>query len=228
MSELNHHTFAGAGVQRPWDARFARWLVTPLEHTRVSPNHLTTVRLLVGLAASACFLPGTYAWSNLAALLLVVSNFLDHTDGELARMTGKTSRFGHLYDLASDAVVTILLFVAIGIGLGARTDLPLALPPALVGATSGCAVALIFYLRMRIEDRAGKSATRQPALGGFETEDVLYLMPLATLCNGLLPLLWAAAVCAPLFAVWVAFEYRRAARSPRAANDAPVRSGAVR
>ena len=228
MSNYKHHTFAGAVVQRPWDARFARWLIAPLEHTCVSPNHLTSLRLVVGLAAAACFLPGTYVWSNLAALLLVVSNFLDHTDGELARLTGKTSRLGHLYDLASDAVVTILLFVAIGVGLGAHADMVFDVPPALIGAIAGCAIALIFYLRMRLENLAGKSATRQPSLRGFETEDILYLMPLATLCNGLLPLLLAASVCAPLFALWVVFEYRRVVRSPLQATAASPTSGAAR
>jgi archaetidylinositol phosphate synthase len=228
MSETKHHTFAGAAVQRPWDARFARWLVRPLEGTRVSPNHLTTIRLFVGLAAAACFLPGTYVWSNLAALLLVVSNFLDHTDGELARLTGKTSRFGHFYDLASDAVVTILLFLAIGIGVGDRPGLAFDLPPALIGGVAGCAIALIFYVRMQIERLAGKSATRQASLGGFETEDILYLMPLVTLCNGLLPLLLAASVCAPLYAAWVLFEYRRAVRLPPAAARRSSSSGATR
>src|SRR5580704_13629100 len=96
--------------RRPWDARLARRLVTPLMHSWVTPNHLTTLRLLVGLAAAAAFIPGSYVWSN----------FLDHTDGELARMSGKTSRFGHLYDLASDAAVTILLFIAIGVGVAAK------------------------------------------------------------------------------------------------------------
>src|SRR3984885_12248662 len=102
-----------------WDARLARYLVAPLIDSRVTPNHLTTVRLLIGLAAAAGFIPGTYGWSNLAALLLVLSNFADHTDGELARMSGKTSRRGHIYDLVSDAAVTILLFLAMGIGIGA-------------------------------------------------------------------------------------------------------------
>src|ERR1700760_4140887 len=105
-------------VQRPWDARLARRLVAPLKDTWVTPNQLTTVRLLVGLCAAAAFIPGSYQWSNVAALLMVLSNFLDHTDGELARMSGKTSRFGHLYDLASDAAVTIFVFVAAGIGVG--------------------------------------------------------------------------------------------------------------
>jgi archaetidylinositol phosphate synthase len=214
MSEIKHRTNAGVALQRPWDARLARWLVTPLSDTWVVPNHLTTLRLVVGLAAAAAFTPGTYLWSNVAALLLVLSNFLDHTDGELARMSGKTSRVGHLYDLASDALITILLFIAIGVGVGARSGLTFEIPPALIGAIAGTAVALIFYLRLRIEDRAGKAATRQASLGGFETEDILYLMPLAALCNGLTPVLMAASVCAPLYAVWVVIEYRRAVRQP--------------
>ena len=214
MSMPEHSSYSGPVVQRPWDARLARRLVTPLKDTRVTPNHLTTVRLGVGLAAAAAFLPGTYGWSNVAALLLILSNFLDHTDGELARISGKSSRIGHVYDLASDAVVTILLFIAIGIGVGANSAIALEVPPPLLGLFAGCAIALIFYLRMRIEALLGKAGTRQSSLAGFETEDVLYLLPLVTLSNAVVPFLIAAALCAPLFAVWVVMDYRRALRRP--------------
>jgi phosphatidylglycerophosphate synthase len=204
-----------SAARRPWDARLARRLVMPLIDTWVSPNHLTTLRLGVGLAAAASFIPGSYAWSNLAALLLILSNFLDHTDGELARISGKTSRIGHLYDLASDAAVTVLLFVAIGVGIAAKPGIDLALPPAILGLLAGTAVALIFYLRMRIEALLGKVATRQASLGGFETEDVLYLLPLATLSNALVPLLLAASICAPLYAIWVVIDFQRVRRRDR-------------
>src|SRR3954470_24897531 len=205
-------TFSTATAQRPWDARLARRLVTPLKDSRATPNHLTTIRLAVGLAAAAAFLPGTYGWTNVGALLMVLSNFLDHTDGELARISGKTSRIGHVYDLASDALVTVLLFLAIGIGVGTHVGNLLQLPPTLLGLVSGSAVALIFYLRMRIESMAGKSGTQQGRLGGFETEDILYLMPLVTLCGGLTNFLIAAAIGAPLFAIWVTFDYWRVRR----------------
>jgi phosphatidylglycerophosphate synthase len=187
----------------------ARRLVTPLKDSRATPNHLTTVRLAVGLAAAAAFLPGTYGWTNIGALLLVLSNFLDHTDGELARISGKTSRIGHIYDLASDALVTILVFVAIGVGVGAKVGSVLQMPPGVLGLMTGSAIALIFYLRMRIEKMGGKAASRQASLGGFETEDVLYLLPFVTILNGLTPFLIAASVGAPLFAVWVVVDYRR-------------------
>jgi len=208
MSDRNDPGFP---IQRPWDARLARWLVAPLRDSWVAPNHLTTVRLLVGLAAAAAFIPGSYGWSNVAALLMVLSNFLDHTDGELARISGKGSRFGHLYDLGSDAVVTIAVFVAIGVGIedgpGKILDFS-----TLHGAVAGGAVALIFFLRMRIEEMAGKSATRQGSLAGFETEDALYLLPLITLFHGLEAMLVAASIIAPLYAVWTVVEYRRVVR----------------
>jgi phosphatidylglycerophosphate synthase len=206
--------YAATAVRRPWDARVARRLVAPLVNTWVTPNHLTTLRLSVGLAAAAAFAPGSYGWSNIAALLLIFSNFLDHTDGELARMSGKSTRFGHVYDLASDAAVTILLFIAIGIGVAKRGEIAAGSAAAL-GLLSGTAIALIFYLRMRIETLLGKSATQQASLGGFETEDVLYLLPLATLGNGLAPLLLVASICAPLYAVWVTFDYQRVLRKDR-------------
>ena len=220
MSTPEHLSYSRPVAQCPWDARLARRLVTPLKDSWVTPNHLTTVRLGVGLAAAAAFLPGTYGWSNFAALLLILSNFLDHTDGELARMSGKSSRIGHIYDLASDAAVTIMLFIAIGVGVGDKPGNASQFVPLTLGVVAGCAIALIFYLRMRIEDMVGKPANQQASLGGFETEDVLYLLPLVTLSNAVMPLLLAAALCAPLFALWVVIDYfrvlrRRPARTAR-------------
>ena len=209
MSELQQFIYVSGGTRLPWDARLARRLVGPLSNSWVTPNHLTTVRLLVGLAAAAAFVPGAYVWSNVAALLLAVSNFLDHCDGELARMSGKSSRAGHVYDLASDALVTIVVFIAIGVGVGVRLKMVLPVPAMLLGCIAGCAIALIFYLRMQIEDRLGKSGAQQASVGGFETEDVLYLIPIATLWDRTASLLIAAAVGAPLYAAWVVFEYRR-------------------
>jgi len=212
MSTPENFSYLRPAAQRPWDARLARRHVTPLKESWVTPNHLTTVRLCMGLAAAAAFLPGTYGWSNLAALLLIVSNFLDHTDGELARISGKCSRFGHVYDLASDAAVTILLFIAIGVGVAAHSAATLQISPIALGLIAGCAVALIFFLRMRIEDMAGKAANQQASLAGIETEDVLYLLPLVTLGDAVVPFLVTAALCAPLFAAWVLFDYRRVLR----------------
>ena len=214
MEIISKSPVSVGATPRPWDARLGRRLVTPLKDSWVTPNHLTTVRLIVGLAGALAFTPGTWGWTNLAALLVILSNFLDHTDGELARISGKSSRIGHLYDLASDALVTILLFCCIGIGVAATAarTMPFGAVPALMGTVAGAAVALIFYLRMRIEALLGKAGTRQSSLAGFETEDVLYLLPLVTLFGGLTPFLLAASVGAPLFALLVVADFIRVTR----------------
>ncbi|MGF6607344.1 phosphatidylglycerophosphate synthase [Paraburkholderia sp. WSM4175] len=197
---------------RTWDARLARRLVTPLVDTWVTPNHLTTLRLLIGVAGALCLAHGGFAWANAGALLIVLSNFVDHTDGELARVGGKSSRIGHFYDLACDALVTVMLFVGMGIGVGGAQIDALKLAPGVLGAVAGVAVALIFFLRMRIEEMVGKAGTKQASMGGFETEDVLYLLPIVTLTNVIAPFVVVASIGAPLFAVWVVIDYWRVAR----------------
>ncbi|TDY38710.1 phosphatidylglycerophosphate synthase [Paraburkholderia rhizosphaerae] len=195
----------------------------PLVNTRVTPNHLTTVRLLIGLIGALCLARGGYGWVNLGALFIVISNFVDHTDGELARVSGKSSRIGHFYDLASDALVTVLLFGGLGYGVrvaSVREWIGVGVSPFLLGCVAGIAVALIFFLRMRIEEMEGKAGTKQASLGGFETEDVLYLLPLVTLFSGVAPFLIAASIGAPLFAAWVVIDYRRVVRRSRPQPEA--------
>ncbi|ALE58308.1 phosphatidylglycerophosphate synthase [Burkholderia sp. OAS925] len=206
------HTPINVPPPRTWDARLARRLVTPLVNTRVSPNHLTTLRLLIGVAGALCLARGGFAWANAGAVLIVLSNFVDHTDGELARISGKTSRIGHFYDLASDALVTVMLFMGMGIGAGASNLGGFTVDAGWLGAVAGVAVALIFFLRMRIEEMAGKAGTKQAAVGGFETEDVLYLLPIVTLTSVTMPFVVAASIGAPLFAVWVMIDYWRVVR----------------
>ena len=188
--------------QKPWDAKLAAWLISPLINSPVHPNVLTTVRLLVGLAGSVMFALGEHF--NGAALLIVTSNFLDHTDGELARYSGKMSVFGHRYDLASDALVTIGMFFGIGIGLSPT----LGDVSVWLGLVAGVAVAGIFHFRNQLENVQGKSATKQPMFLGFEAEDILYLMPLVTLSEQLPLFLKAASIGAPIALVVVFLDYR--------------------
>ena len=191
--------------QKPWDARLAYQLVYPFRNTALTPNHLTTVRLLFGVAACLAFSLDGYFWTNIGAGLFCLSNFFDHTDGEFARITGKISQSGHKYDLICDAVVNVLLFLGIGIGLR-HTEL--GIYAIFMGSLAGIAVAGIFHMRHEIEQSVGKERARQPNIGVMEAEDVLYLLPLISLTGQLAPFLIVAATGAPLFSLWVYREYR--------------------
>lgn len=191
--------------QDPWDQRIARALVRPLVGTPVHPNHLTTLRLLIGLAGCGFLAYGGSPWAHLGAGLFVLSNFVDHTDGELARLSGKTSRFGHIYDIACDAVVHVLLFVAIGIGL---RDGILGLAGLPLGIAAGVSVGGLFTLFQLLESRTEKKQAGLPRFAGFDVEDVLYLVGPIIWIGGMMPLLFAAAIGAPLFGLWAFWQYR--------------------
>ena len=189
---------------KPWDAYLAYQLVYPLRNSKLTPNYFTSLRLVFGIGACMTFALGSYFWSNIGAACFVISNFLDHTDGEFARLTGKISKFGHYFDLVCDATVNILLFIGIGIGL-MQSGLGLfALP---MGCIAGISVAAIFHMRLFIEENMGKTHARQPHFGGMEAEDILYLLPIISLTGQLVPFLILASVGAPLFALWVLKEY---------------------
>ena len=111
-----------------------------LARTPVTPNQLTTLRLLTGLAAGVGFALGG-AWRAAGAGLFLLSLLLDRADGELARQTATASSSGYRYDLTCDCVATVLAFVGLGIGL--RQTLG---PAAVVlGLSAGASVVGLFY-----------------------------------------------------------------------------------
>jgi phosphatidylglycerophosphate synthase len=194
-----------APIEPPWDQRLARVLVRPLRHSRVTPNGITTLALILGLLSAWLYAHGGSA-AHLGGVLFILSCLFDHADGELARMTGRTSTFGHYYDLIADALVLTALFVGIGAGLsggeaGERT--------LHLGVLAGGATGLIVLLRLELERRAGRSATRQPNLFGFELQDLTYLVGPVTWLGGLEPFLILAAIGAPLYALLVLWTLGR-------------------
>jgi len=193
----------------PLDARLARLLVRPLRDTPVTPNHITTLRLLLGLGAAAAFAIGASVWANVGAWLFVGSNVVDHADGELARISGKSSRWGHYYDLACDGLINVLLFVGIGIGLRHSA---LGEWAPVMGLFAGVCVAGVIALHLDMAARFGDAEATLPSAGLFEIEDVLYLLPVVTWLGAEPGLLWAAALGAPSFGVWLLW-YRHRVRA---------------
>ena len=84
----------------------------------VTPNHVTIVAILVGLAASFVASRGGYAGFAVAGVMLEVNSILDSCDGELARLRYQYSRLGQWLDNLSDDIVDNLFLVAVGAGLG--------------------------------------------------------------------------------------------------------------
>jgi phosphatidylglycerophosphate synthase len=80
----------------------------------ISPNMVTTVGLVLVVAACFLFLHGYYAWGLLAGWLMT---FLDTVDGKLARVTIQSSKFGHLYDHIIDLIHPPFWYIYWGMSL---------------------------------------------------------------------------------------------------------------
>ena len=189
-----------------WSHVIARPLVRPMIGTPIRPNHLTTLRLLTGLAACTALAVGTRGGTWWGGWLWILSAFLDRADGELARLGKLTSPAGHLYDTYADITVNALLFVAIGVGLRHTWLGGWAIP---LGLVAGLSLLLGSIFSHQLELRSPPGTKAYSGRWGFDPEDALYLMaPLAWL-GWLAPVLIGAAIGATAIMLLTAWRLQR-------------------
>ncbi len=189
-----------------WIHRIVEVGVRPLAKTPVTPNQLTTLRLMGGIGAAACFSVGQEFWAIAGSVLFVLSLCLDRADGILARLTGKTTPWGHTYDLIADSASNSLAFVGIGIGLRGGE---LGLWSIPLGLVAGLAISAVLWLVMRAEDQAGDRAAELESTAGFDPDDAMLAVPAAVLLGWAQPLIIAAAIGATFFALFFFWRFRR-------------------
>jgi len=101
-------------VTKFWWPRPAKKAVHLAANLRMSPNLVTTIGLVLVLAACYLFLNGQYFAGLLAGWLMT---FLDTVDGKLARVTVQSSKFGHLYDHLIDLIHPPFWYIYWGMSL---------------------------------------------------------------------------------------------------------------
>lgn len=188
---------------KPWDIRIAHFMIRPFRRTPLTPNHVTTLSLMFGVACGVCFAVGNPAAITLAPMLYIFGTLLDHADGELARLTGRSSKAGHYYDHAAGGASYVALFVGLGLGLRHDVQGAHAIPLGLIAAFS---TVTAMSLRLIMEKRHGKAALIQPNIAGFEIEDLMYLIGPATwlgLRRGFLVLAAVGASVYAIYALWI-------------------------
>ncbi len=123
-------------VARPFAAIF----VAAFRRTPITPNQVTILGALVffGVVAALIAIPGIWGLV-VAALILELAYIFDCADGQLARITGKTSEVGSYFDFLIDEVKALLLVGGCAIRMWMTTDQDYWL---LVGI-AGCAVVSI-------------------------------------------------------------------------------------
>src|SRR4051794_18917205 len=147
--------------------RASPYLTQRLVPTRLTPNAVTWLMIVVGVAAAVMLaIPGV--WTALAAVALVhLQVLLDCSDGELARWRRQFSPMGIYLDRLGHYVTETLFPVALGL----RADeVLLGMIAALLAVTVRMESALVAVARLesgagRVEDTAAVAAPRPSWLG---------------------------------------------------------------
>jgi CDP-diacylglycerol--glycerol-3-phosphate 3-phosphatidyltransferase len=104
----------GRGAQRIIDA-MVRWLA--MGH--INPNILTVIGVSLNVGCGLLFGLGWFFW---AGITLIVANLFDMLDGQVARLSGRVTRFGGFLDSSLDRLSDMVVFV--GLMVFYARDLP--------------------------------------------------------------------------------------------------------
>jgi phosphatidylglycerophosphate synthase len=89
-------------------------IVWALYYTPITPNQVTIISILSGIAAALFYLRGTSNAFIVAGMLISLKDILDSADGQLARAKQQQSRAGRFLDSIGDFVVDAAVFGSIG------------------------------------------------------------------------------------------------------------------
>jgi phosphatidylglycerophosphate synthase len=168
----------------------------------IGPNPITVVSGAVGLAAAAAVSQGDVTMVAVGLGLYLLAVVLDHTDGEVARLTLSESPLGARLDIVLDTLVHATLALALGWATAGVTGRGWV--TGLVGAVGVVASAIVGHRwpppPLTAADRGLLDALT--SRDGFYAMLLLFLL-LRSLAPGLLPVLMAV-VAVGTHAYWVA------------------------
>ncbi|WP_395151791.1 CDP-alcohol phosphatidyltransferase family protein [Ilumatobacter sp.] len=161
-----------------------------LRKTRLTPDHLTIVGLLVGIAAAVAIGFGRL-WVGLA--LVILAALPDLLDGALAKASGTSSQRGAFFDSTVDRVTDSLLLGGIGWHFALTEDPRIVLLPFAVASVS----SVISYQRAKAESLGIE------AKGGLmeRAERIIALLIGLAFNVLLIPILWIMLVLTSITAV---------------------------
>jgi len=109
----------GRGAQRIIGA-----MVRGLSRSSINPNVLTVIGVSINVFSGVLFGLGHFFW---AGVVLIVANLFDMLDGQVARLTGRVTRFGGFLDSSLDRLSDMAAFVGLMVFYARYTDDPASL-----------------------------------------------------------------------------------------------------
>ena len=161
-----------SGIDRLLHRRCSRWITRVLVLTPATPNQVSLLSLLIGCAAIWCFWNATEASAAWGLALYALACIVDHTDGEIARLTFQETRFGAQLDWVIDNVI----HVGVVFGMAVSAGGPVAIGVG-IAAVVGVALSAWFARILPHEIEVGEAVGG--ALKDMGNRDMFYVLLLA-------------------------------------------------
>lgn len=131
--------------------RGAMWIidamVRALATAGVPPNILTTIGVTINMGCAVLFALGEFFW---AGIVLIVANLFDMLDGNVARLTGRVTKYGMFLDSSLDRLSDMTVFFGIMIFYSRNVPQHSLLNVILAGLGMICSV-MVSYTTARSE-----------------------------------------------------------------------------
>ncbi len=182
-------------------------IVHGLALTRINPNYLTFIGLLINIGAAVLFgyangdnQASYFRW---AAATIIGAGVFDMVDGRVARATGQVTEFGGFFDSVIDRYSDVALYFGLLVYYARANRFFYIVLTAIVMMTS----VMISYTRARAEVLIPKCK-----VGFMERPERIVLVIIGGLFNRMAPVLWVIAVIGNITVIhriWYTYQQTR-------------------
>src|SRR5437588_6410650 len=188
-------------------------IVRALALSRIHPNVLTFLGLLINIWAAFLFAAGRF---RAAGLVIIGAGLFDMVDGRVARETNRVTRFGGFFDSVLDRYSDLALLMGLLVYYGIINRPFYVVLTAIVMTGS----VMVSYTRARAENTIPSCK-----VGFMERPERVVLFIIGALFDRMAPVLWVIAILSNITVIHrMVFTYQEAKRL----EEAQLRRPAVR
>ncbi|MEO8027294.1 MAG: CDP-alcohol phosphatidyltransferase family protein [Bryobacteraceae bacterium] len=176
-------------------------IVRGLALSRIHPNVLTFLGLVINVVAAVMLAAGNFRW---AGVVIIGAGLFDMVDGRVARETNQVTRFGGFFDSVLDRYSDLALLMGMLVWYGSINRPFYVVLTAL--AMTAC--VMISYARARAENTIPSCK-----VGFLERPERVVLVIIGALFDRMAPVLWVIAVLGNLTVIHrMVFTYQESKR----------------
>jgi CDP-diacylglycerol--glycerol-3-phosphate 3-phosphatidyltransferase len=158
------------------------WIVRGLALSRIHPNVLTAIGLVINIVAAWLLAIGQFRW---AGAVIIGAGLFDMVDGRVARETNRVTRFGGFFDSVLDRYSDLALLIGLLVWYGSINRFGYVVLTAIVMMSS----VMVSYVRARAENTIPTCK-----VGFMERPERVVLLIIGALFDRMAPVLWVIAV----------------------------------